>query len=285
VSAATDPLEAVLDRAEAAGAFGPDSPPDRDELTEAEGVRAIPPPLARVYARADGLTFEQVEVFDLGDYADVNGDETLFAQLPGTVFLGSDLRDGFFLFDPDRTLGETSNAVFWSDRSSLAPDECRLAAADLAGFLSAALDGKLLSDGPEVGTRSLDRLAAAIEANPTKVTAHPGYGSPNAMLAARDLGLPVPFGVIEFYERYDGLFLKDLKLEIAGLKQLEAIEGYGALRIGRDAAGRGYAVTTGGWRDLPENRLLTFTSPRDLVTAAPLGRFTDVLRIWIDERA
>lgn len=292
MSVANNPLDAFLDRAESAGAFGPGSPPSPEEVTDAEAVRPMPTPLVQIYRRADGLNFGKVEVFDLGDYADVNSDTTLFAQLPDAVFFGSDYRDGFFLMDPACTLGETTEAVFWADRGVLAPDECRLAAADLAGFLSAALEGKDLSAGDEVGRRSLDRLAAAINAHQPKVSAHPGYGSPNALLAARDLNLPVPFGVIEFYERYDGLFLKELKLEIVGLEQLHGIEEtrdasgtYGALHLGRDAKGRGCAVTCGRWRELPENRLLTFTSPRELATAAPLGRFTDVLRIWIEEGA
>lgn len=289
MSTRRDALAVVLDRIEAAGAFGPGSPPDAEELAEAEAVRPMPPTLAQACRRADGMTFPQLEVFDLGDYADVNGDPELFARLPGVVFFASDLRDGFFLLDPERTLGEGPDAVFWADRGVLGADECRLAAPDLVTFLAAALDGELPSDGPEVGARSLDRLMDAIAAHPESVTAHPGYGSPNALLAARDLGLPVPFGVIDFYERCDGLYLKELKLEIVGLKQLEGIAetrdasgAYGALWMGRDAAGRGYAVSCGGWRDLPENRLLAVTTPPDLATAAPLGRFTDVLRIWIE---
>ncbi|MFC3077456.1 SMI1/KNR4 family protein [Phenylobacterium terrae] len=285
---ASQDLDAVLDRAEAAAAFGPGSPPDPQDLAAAREARPMPPPLARLYARANGLIFERVEVFDLADYEDVNGEDELFALLPGVVFFGSDGADGWFLLDPDQILGGGPDSVYWSERGALTPDECRLAAPDLAGFLSQALAGAALNDGLEVGQLSLERLFEALAAHPDQAVVHPGYGDPEALLAARERDLPIPFGLIDFYARCDGLYLKPLELEVYGLADLRPVEesqtdaGPGALWFAADRAGRRYAVTCGGWRGLPENRLIMTARPEEVGDAATLGRFTDVLRVWLE---
>lgn len=284
-------LTAALDRAEAAGCFGPGSPPDAGDVAAVLSVGPAPAELRALYLRANGLVFRALEVFDLGDWEAVNEDESLFDLLPGTAFFGTDQRDGYFLLDPGDTLGGGRGAAWWADRGVLAPDGCRFAAADLAAFIDKALAGEGMRDGPELGQRSLDRLAEAIAAHPDAVVAHPGYGEPEALLAARDRGLPVPFSLVDFYERFDGLYLKEMRLEVFALAQLapveETVEGAaaGALWFGRDVGGRRYAVACGGWRGLAEGQLLSVAAGEDIRTAASLGRFSDVLRVWIGRGA
>jgi len=86
---AADSLDTLLDRAVSEGASVGEAKPSELELARARRDMAMPRELATLYARADGLAFRHVELFDLADFADVNGDETLFAQLGGSRYPGA----------------------------------------------------------------------------------------------------------------------------------------------------------------------------------------------------
>ncbi|MBS0290800.1 MAG: SMI1/KNR4 family protein [Proteobacteria bacterium] len=257
-------------------------------LARVQAQLALPPALAAFYARADGLEAPHLEVFGLDDLADVNADADLFAELPEVVFFGSDGGDGFFLLDPEETLGSGAETVFWADRGVLEPDACRIVAPDLATFLDGAVAGAAMDKGPEVGARSLDRLTETIARHPERVLAHPGLGNIGAMMAARRSDFPIPFGLSDFYARHDGLFVHGMRLRVFGIDQLGAIRGDEeviALWIGEDAGGRRLGLTVGGWRGLPACRLFVVRDEQEVATAATLGRFTDVLRAWIEASA
>lgn len=284
----TTRLALALDRAEAAGSFGPGSPPAPELVREADQARTLPAAMAVVYARANGLLLQSAEIFDPLDYVDVNGDADLFAEMPNVTFMGGDGMDGFLLFDEQRTLGGDAETIYWSDRSELSPDEARVAAGDLAELLELALAGEALNEGPTVGTRSLEALIETVARHPEDVLAHPGYGDPEAMLAARDLPVSIPFGLIDFYAQYDGLILRPMGVEVFSMSRVKPVDPatqdgrVGAVWIGNDKSGWRLALTCGGWRGLPANRLIMVRNEADVESAATLGRFTDVLRAWID---
>lgn len=282
---AVRPIEAAITASRAAAVQKSSPPRPAGELAATGRIAPLPPDLAALYRSCDGLALPQVDVFDLGDFADVNGDSTLFTELPEVVFFASDRADGFFLLDPNDTLGCDPKAVYWADRGVLEPDACRKVAYDLASFLAAAAKGAALTDGPEIGVISLERLERAITAHPAAAETRVGFGDVEAMLAARHRDLPISFALIDFYALYDGLYLPELKLTVFSLERLGAISTAGsvvALWFGRDEGGRCYGLTIGGWRGLPANRLFAVRDESELDSTATLGRFTDVLRVWIE---
>ena len=277
-----------IEAAIAAAVQEPAPAPPAEELAAARAEAAMPDELAAIYSVCDGLELETLDVFDLGDFVDVNSDPSLFKELPDVVFFASDRADGFFLLDPNDTLGCDPNAVYWADRGVLEPDSCRRVASELESFLQRAAADESVTEGPEVGALSLERLFATIAAHPEQVETRAGFGEVEALMAARRSDLPITFGLIDFYARYDGLYLKAMGLTVFSLERLGAISGETgivALSFGRDQAGRRYGLTIGGWRGFAPNRLFVVRDASELESVAILGRFSDVLSEWIEASA
>lgn len=282
-------LDAALDRVEGAGLFGPGSPPAADDLRAAQALRPMPPLLARLYGRANGISCDRVDVLDIEEYQAINEQRELFEDLPGCVAFGGSRGDDWFILDPGDMLGEGAETVHRVDRGELTPDACRPVAPDLPAFLDEAVAGAAFEGGRTLAELALDRLFDAIARRPDAVDLRPGLGE-DALFKAMDSGLPVGFGLVDLYRRADGLLLPDVGIRVDGVGDLAAVEATrdetgrpGALWAGSGPGGVRLAVTTGGWRGLPPDRLIMVAPGADIATAAPVGRLADALRGWIGE--
>ncbi len=277
----TDLLDQALTAAVAKGAGREPATPK--DIALAERSRAMPDELRRLYLASDGLQLGAVEVFDLDDYADVNGQEDLSQELPGAVFFGSDRADGFVFIDVAGSLGLGDGSVLWTDRSELSVDEAVPCADGLARFLSAVLRGDRPWTGRSIGQRATERLAQTIAAHPDRVDARPGLSDGEVGRICRERGLPAPFGLGDLVRVANGLRIVGSGQELIPIEAMSIAEGSdeGAIWVGSAPDGVRFAVTRPGWRGLPADRLIAVPPGGDIEQGVNLGRLAEVVANWI----
>lgn len=281
-------IDAALGHAAAAGRLvRPPVDAAMQEQAVSQAGRPIPDELRIVYARANGAELISADLLDIADFITFNELPGRFVELPGAVIVGSDRGDGVFLLDPQGALGHGTDTVYMADLGLMVADLCRVAETNFALFIEAALAGRSFRDAPTLAKQSLQQLFAAIDAHPGRVelrSALPIFEriGPEYKTASRAPLLG------EFYDRYNGLAIPRAGVEIGGMgdvaavvSSLDATGRPGCLHVGQVAGLEAYVSTGGGWRGLPADRLLLAPNDAELDSAAPLGRFPDVLRTFI----
>jgi len=281
-------LTAALDRLRNRGALRQPVPtPDDIADAEADAGGPMPAALRQVFGRADGIDFGDVDIVDLDTYVSFNELPDRFTELPEAVIFGSDGGDGVYFLDPGNALGEGPETVYFGLLGALAADLSRPVAPDLAEFVDRAASRTLPKDAANLEQIAMERLFSTVGKRPERINLR----APLDYLSRIDPALDVVSygpGLSAFYEHCDGLAIPAEDVDVVGMEGVTAVASTlnaqgrpGALDIGR-IGNRRLIVTTGTWRNLPGGRLMVVGAGENPAQAAPLGRFTDVLRAWIE---
>ncbi len=268
--------------------------PSDDEIARARsaGPVPMPPELEHVYRRAYEVYLPQgASIFGLLDYVDVNRQQHLFERLPGVAFFGSDGSDGFFFIDVGGALGHSPGAVFWVSRGNLQPDACVPCGWHLVDFLAKVVAGEVPWDGPSLMKTSVQRMTAALDARPDGWDAMPPVAPEKIDQHAWATMTPITPVTEKLLLRGERIRFVASGVVIGGLEAITPVAGTAdadgipsAVWVGSGPDGTRYAVTAGGWRDLPRDRLIAVPPGGTAETGRVMGLFSDVVTAWVEGR-
>lgn len=257
-------------------------PASPEELAEMADVAALTAPLRELYSLTGELGAEDFELFEPELFIDVNAERDEFGELAELTFFAADFGSGFFATDPLDYVGLGRGAIFHAQRGEMIADALVPCDDTLAAFLANVLAGNRVWKGTTLGERAEDRLMARLEHLPDAVEPGPPL-DPAEFVKAREEGLFVPIALANMLERTNGLWFGENR-RIYRFEEMRRVPGSEAVIIGEDAKLGKLAVTPGGWRELPADRLVAL--PND-PSGEPLmlGRTADVIGLWLDEAA
>jgi hypothetical protein len=259
----------------------------RGLLSRAMADGRIPLELAALYQISNGLTLDEVDIWDLDDALNYAGLQAVAQEYPGAAAFGWNRSDVVLILDAADTMHCGAGAVLAVDSVYPGPESAVLCAPDLGSFLDAAKAGHRPWRGPRVVDRQAAELARIIAERPSRVDALLPLpeAARTAAIAAREV---VPGAELQAYLGIaNGLRFTRTGLRIAGAADLSAVPGSarpdgvpGAIRIGRAASGEELVVTVIG-SGRPSDLVLQLRPGGDLQAAPSFGRLLPVLIGWI----
>lgn len=262
-------------------------PAAREPLALALADGRIPLELGVLYQRADGLTLDSIDVFDLQDALEWSGTRELAREFPGAAVFGWDRAGYVFFIDAADSLHRGGGVVFAVDKVYLAPHTCVPCAPDLATFLA----GTAAGETPWRGVRLLDeqvaRLRELLRVRSDRVDTRPPLPGDRLFATVAARGVELTFGLAAFYGVVDGMRFVRTGLVIDGAGTLEPVlstrraDGtFGAIWFGSVPRGPRLAVSAADW-DRPSDLVLQLSDGADPVSAPAYGRLFDTLNGWL----
>lgn len=275
------------------------SPPTAERKEEVAELVSHPMPesLQTLLAAAHGACVGSINLFTLDELEDVHhAQEYMFTYLPSVIYFASDGGDGFFFIDPDNSLGQGAEAIFWVYRGSAVPNESVFCSRNLDAFLTALAQDEQVWNGPSLEQAAISRMLAALDARQDRWTGAPGARLGDVLDIADREGLRAPKCLEKLLRKSNGLIFAEAGVTVwatSAIKRVEATfsDGYQplALLIGEDKAGNTVAIThrdhpahvPAGWLCL-EGHVVRLVSGRPLEEAVTLGRLADVVVKWLE---
>lgn len=259
------------------------APATPDELERMRSVARMTDELVALYALTGELGLDDFELFEPELFIDVNADRDAFDELADLTYFAADYGSGFFAVDPLDRIGLGDTAIVYAQRGDMQADALVPCGDTLALFLEHALGGEQVWKGLTLGARAENRLMARMSDLPSGVEPGPPL-DPMAFVDARARDLFVPMPLARMLEQANGLWFGPER-RIYRFEDMHRAQGAEAVVIGEDAALGQIAVTLGGWRQLPADRLIAYAPGTSPERGRPLGRTADVIAMWIEEMA